>query len=159
MRKILYFSFGSNCLQARLEERLLRYGVVTKVRTYRLMGWKLVFNATSFDYWTFANIEKGLVTDFVEGVLYELTPKQYIILDRYEGLYYKYYFDLPNGELACTYICTDKGNLLAGKPQLPYLNIIIAGMKENNLKATYNALVKYKKANYKLKRTPKYDEL
>lgn len=84
----LYFAYGSNMNQERLESRV---GKVKKVGTARLFGWKLTFNCGR-NAWRFANIiMTGLYgQDMVEGIVYELDEKQLKKLDEFEGSPYAY---------------------------------------------------------------------
>lgn len=153
MKKIHYFSYGSNIKQQRLEERV---GKVTYIGNYTLQNYKLEFNCESGYGDTYANIVQSQ-GDTVEGCLYELTPIQLAKLDRYELLYYKEFFDLPNGILGVTYVSLPFA--VSNRPQKPwlnYINIILEGCLEKNLNSTYNKVLEYKEANYKLKKGSKF---
>jgi hypothetical protein len=140
--KKLYFAYGSNMCQSRLEERV---GKVTKIGTHRLEGYKLVFNA-GYEEMVFANLEKtGLVKDFVEGVIYQLSPKQMRILDRYEGAPIYYNRVVEEGSLI-VYICLNQSyqpykNCV---PSKEYTSYLLRGCKENNLKHAMKQLVELK---------------
>lgn len=162
MKKILYFAYGSNLLYQRLWSRLSRICEVKKVGVYKLEGYKLVFNASQYHgkfALKFANVVKGNQNDFVEGVLYEISEEAFTYLDRFEALYHRYFFDLPNNKTACVYICTDSEHCFEGLPELEYLNIIIEGCLENNLVSTYNKLVDFKTSNYKLRGGSKHKKI
>ena len=149
MKKVYYFAYGSNLLSSRLEARLGRGNI--QFKPYTLRGYKLVFNTGFSKKGCFANIVVGLPTDSVEGVLYDITPQELKELSTYERFYETYFFDIGR-DLACVYISTDEGLMMdKGKPDLYYLNIIIDGCLEKGLHNTYNSLLDYKIANFKLK--------
>lgn len=152
LKNILYFAYGSNLSETRLEFRIGRQGLVKKHSTYRLKGYKLIFNCYSFyTNAAFANIIKGTEDDYVDGVLYEINAYQLKELDFYEALYEKYFFDLPDGYLGCVYICTKSHLLIEDLPTLDYLNVIIDGALEQHLYDLYKQLLGYKLDNFKLK--------
>lgn len=123
---VLYFAYGSNLSLKRLENRV---GNVDVYGNHRLYGYKLTFDACSQFGDAYANIQKSdNPSDFVEGVLYEMTPVQFSILDKYEGLYDRNYFVLPNGRICCTYVSYVSKNDYS-YPSVDYLNIIIDGYK------------------------------
>ena len=142
MKKVLYFSFGSNMYSGRIEFRLAN---PIKVRTYKLKGWKLMFNAESeYGCQCYANIVRGAKTDFVEGVLYDLTHAQYRVLDMHEGLYERQYFDIDSDTLGCVYVCPPKN---CGNTYIPdeyYLERCIQGAIENELDHTVAYLINLK---------------
>lgn len=84
-QKVLYFAYGSNMHKPRLEERV---GEVKFVATYQLPGYKLTFDAGNSGC-TYANV-KDSVGETCEGVIYEMTYRQLLILDSYEGLYERF---------------------------------------------------------------------
>lgn len=157
MKKIFYFAYGSNMWSTRIEARLNEMWIdhkVKKIGNYVLDNYLLVLDcARRFNMYSFANIipQPGAK---VEGVLYELCHEQMMRLDHYEALYERQYFDLPDGNLAYTYV--SKYSRADVKPELYYINILIQGCLENNLVQTYNTLVNYKQANYKLKKGSKH---
>lgn len=137
MKKIYYFAYGSNLLQDRLE---FRVGQVISVRYYELQDYKLVFNCGGY-----ANIIP-CIGESVEGWLYELTAIQLGLLDRYEGFYYKEFFNLPNDILGVVYIGMPDAierNMYA-RTTLEYFNIVLAGMIEKELINSYNKLIAQK---------------
>ncbi len=142
MKKVLYFAYGSNMNKDRLDNRLDWLGKFANVGTHTLKGWKLVFNAVSRqDTTCYLNIVKGTATDFVEGVLYDITEEQFKHLDHFEQLYYKYYFDIDKDTLGCVYICTDMADIgQRYTPQRHYLNICIQGAYDNKLQHTAHYL-------------------
>ena len=123
---ILYFAYGSNLSLKRLEYRV---GDVDVYGNHRLYGYKLTFDACSNLGTAYANIVKSdNKSDFVEGVLYELRPYQFTQLDKYEGLYERNFFTLPNGRICCTYVSSVSKNDYS-YPSVDYLDIIIEGYK------------------------------
>lgn len=80
-QKVLYFAYGSNMHQPRLEQRV---GSVKLIETYSLQNYKLIFD-TGFDC-SFANV-KPCEGETCEGVIYEMTYRQLLMLDKFEGLY------------------------------------------------------------------------
>lgn len=141
MKKVLYFAYGSNLKKWRLDMRVDHYGTVTKIANHRLFGYKLLFNAEG-DGHNFANIVKGEPSDYVDGVLYSLNEEQFKHLDSCEGLYYRYYFDIDDDTLGCTYICTNPNNIdQYFIPEWSYLNVCIEGAHENHLTELMNKLV------------------
>lgn len=80
--KKLYFAYGSNLDINRLERRI---GKVVTMGKHRIYSWRLVFNAGHGNS-AFANIQMtGNPSDFVEGVVYEVTLRQLKKLDNFEG--------------------------------------------------------------------------
>jgi hypothetical protein len=127
--------------QQQMSQRMREY--IVSVGTYKLYGWKLVFDC-GYNYMTFANIKKGEPTDFVEGVLYELTDSNFKELDMYERFYERVYFDLPEkGKDA--FLCAYIGKVIAQYecPSIYYLRDCQKGALENNLNYTYNKLINY----------------
>lgn len=135
MNEVLYFAYGSNMLYERIK---LRCGKVKHCGTYKLYGYKLIFNAEShFGNISYANIiETTNKKDFVEGVLYKLSHKDYRTLDMYEGLYERHYFIINKNTIGCTYIYKD----ITTEPYYPaedfYLKVCLHGAEENNLLKT-----------------------
>lgn len=155
MLKVFYFAYGSNLSHERL---ISRVGLCAKHRNYTLRGYKLSFNCGNRGL-VYANIVKGRDTDSVEGVLYELNAEQFKELDWYEGFYIKEFFMTDQQELCAVYVGHPHAIVKAKdttKPMLAYLNVIIEGCLENNLRHTYDELIAYKEKNYKLKRGNKH---
>lgn len=145
MNELLYWAFGSNTSQDRIE---LRLGPVEKVGIYVLENYHIVFNA-GFNN-SCANIAP-FEGRRVEGVLYRLNERQIYILDNYEGyprIYEKFYKIYDNSIIFGYWSKIDHPGR---KPDLYYLNHLIKGAKENNLTETYDKLIAYKNNNYKLK--------
>jgi gamma-glutamylcyclotransferase (GGCT)/AIG2-like uncharacterized protein YtfP len=137
----LYFAYGSNMNQQRLEERV---GPVVNLGVTTLSGFVLMFNA-GYDDNRFANIKMtGLSKDVVQGVLYELTPKQLRMLDKFEGApyYYQRMVWKTKGREMHVYICINP--LYTPHPSVPikkeYLNHIAKGYADHNITTTYIGL-------------------
>lgn len=141
--KAYYFAYGSNMSQSRLEERV---GKVKKIQTIRLSHSQLVFNC-GYGKNRFANIVyTDNSADFVEGVLYELSENQLLILDEYEGVELHAYkrVSFKYGDfLVYTYIaCTNYLKDTKRKPLKKYMRHIFKGCYENGFKDTLNYLHK-----------------
>jgi gamma-glutamylcyclotransferase (GGCT)/AIG2-like uncharacterized protein YtfP len=134
----LYFAYGSNMSQKRIEERV---GQVTKFATHKLKGFKLNFN-TGFQS-AFANLEMtGIATDFVEGVVYVLSPGQLKVLDHYEGYpecYQKVIHSFYGYDLYI-YISINKRYDSNNKIHPLYMQHLITGCEENNFVHTLEFL-------------------
>lgn len=140
--KKLYFAYGSNMDQERLESRVK---TVTKIGVMRLPYWQLVFNCGPGDR-RFANIiMTGDTRHTVEGVLYEMTAKQMRLLDGHEGcpdFYQKLAFPMQDNKTVYAYVCLNPlyRPLPKSKALADYMQHIIKGCKENNLAATLRVL-------------------
>lgn len=154
MNRVLNFAYGSNLSIDRLQSRV---GNVTVVGTYHLQDYELYFTNSGF-----ANIRpnKGSI---VSGVLYELTPLQHKILNRYEAFYIQEYF-IVNGEIVNVYVESEDLVFKVLRKMLPtpeYLNYIIEGAihfglinlakQMDNYKIKTLKLKKYKRFNYENK--------
>lgn len=137
--KKLYFAYGSNMSQSRLEERV---GKVTKVGTRTINGWKLTFNAGNER--AFVNMEVSInINDFVEGVVYELTPRQLRRLDTFEGapyLYQRVVFTEGLKDLFA-YVSLNPRYRTKMRPDREYLQHIIKGCQENKLNKTFKNIL------------------
>lgn len=80
--KVLYFAYGSNMFQERLENRV---GNVTCLGAYTLPGYELTFDTGTY-FECFANVKRSEKKS-CQGVIYEMTYGQLLQLDWYEGLY------------------------------------------------------------------------
>lgn len=155
MKRVLYFAYGSNMNRYRIEARLRN---AKNAGTYKLYGYKLIFNAQSFVApHNYANIIKSTPEDFVEGVLYDITAHQFKILDGYEQLYDRYFFEINANTLGCVYICTDEFNISQKYiPDELYMNVCIQGARQNNLDHTAALLLNLKEQiNFNRKVRPK----
>lgn len=141
-KKYFYvFSYGSNLLFERIQERIQTVQVVMK---HQLTGYRLIFNKASEDGSVKANIEEtGNPQDSVWGVIHMLNYAEKPILDRHETLGHGYQlicFRLQiNGgtETIHTYISNEDRFTKIGKPYNWYLNYMIAGAKQNRFPTTY----------------------
>jgi hypothetical protein len=143
----LYFAYGSNMLQQRIEERV---GKVEKVGPYKLYGWRLAFNC-GYNRTAYANARAAAESKFIEGVLYKLTWWQRNLLDSYEVVpinYTHYDFVNDDGEQCFMYVATRQfthKTTTKARPLLYYINLLLDGCVENNLDYTYDMLLDYKK--------------
>lgn len=90
---MLYFAYGAN---TNIENMAFRCPDATKIGRFTLPDWKLVFKSV-------ADIENHKDTE-VHGVLWNITKRCELALDRYEGfphLYGKRYFvvRMPDGDV------------------------------------------------------------
>ncbi len=85
-KKVLYFAYGSNMHQPRLEHRV---GDVKCLGRFSLPDYKLVFDAGQY-CGQFANVIES-PGETCEGVIYEITYGQLRALDYHEGLYRREY--------------------------------------------------------------------
>lgn len=136
--KTLYFAYGSNMLKARLEERV---GEVKKEGNFKVHGFKLTFNAGHSA--GFANMEMtGNHKDFVEGVVYEMESEQLRKLDHREGTPHFYiraclpYWDGKVQRTLFFYTAMNPTYRTEQPPTATYMQVIIAGCKQNKLKHT-----------------------
>jgi gamma-glutamylcyclotransferase len=146
--KKLYFAYGSNMNQERLESRV---GKVSKVGVIKLPYWKLEFNCGPRNT-RYANITMTANRkDAVEGVIFELTPKQFRMLDEREGcpfFYQKMAVPLKDGKTMFAYICVnpDYRPLPKARAESKYMFHILKGCNDNGLVKTMKLLLAYKKA-------------
>jgi cation transport regulator ChaC len=140
VNKYNYFAYGSNMDEKRLRERI---GEFERGKVAYLQGYRLVFDKSADSPRVgFANIisDKEKV---VIGVLYELTDKQLLILDDYEGVAHNQYkrssvkvFDERKQSIeAMTYLATDCGSDL--KPYNWYLDYLIKGAEQHDFPNEY----------------------
>lgn len=142
--KKLYFAYGSNMDQARLEKRV---GRVDKIGVGQLEGYSLVFNAGGVTeggrVGPFANLRKtGRSIDIAEGVIYALTDRQLRILDTYEGAPYHYnrVIERLHGKSIVVYIAINESYKMSiipmqykDQPSTDYLVHLVKGAMENKL--------------------------
>jgi gamma-glutamylcyclotransferase (GGCT)/AIG2-like uncharacterized protein YtfP len=124
--------------QSRLEERV---GKVTRVGTSRTSRYKLMFNAGR----GFANmVMTGIDEDFIEGVVYELTPKQFKKLDQFEG--YPFFYQkivlrhITKPMLAYISINPMYTTERSSDPHFDYMRHMLDGAKTNDLVDTLRIL-------------------
>lgn len=141
--KQLYFAYGSNMDQERLEDRV---GQVRRVGTTRIYGWKLSFNCGQKTR-RFANIiMTGMFNDIVEGVVYEMEDVQLKRLDGYEGTpwaYQRIIYPYNKRRNMHIYVClnptyTPDPTILF--PTMEYIQHIAKGCIVNKLKYTQNII-------------------
>ena len=148
----LYFAYGSNMYKDRIENRIGYLGDFTNLGNHTLKGFKLSFNCGLFSI--VANMDKQLEGE-IQGVLYKINNKQIAVLDRYEGYpnaYEKFYFFVDPTTIAYAYVSTQEFKNYSNKPPFhDYLNTLILGAEENELKETYDALIAYEKKHFKIK--------
>tara|TARA_B100000427_G_C15490826_1_gene587497 strand:- start:76 stop:519 length:444 start_codon:yes stop_codon:yes gene_type:complete len=142
---MLYFAYGSNLNHQQMRNRCSgsKY-----IRKYILTGHKLCFShKTNYSVYGHANIIKNKNSK-VYGALWNITKKDEIELDRYEGVDYNYYqkeyFNL-RGKKVLVYV---QKLYYFQKPNSTYLHTIIQGYKDCSLD-----IKKLKKtiSNYKIK--------
>lgn len=132
--KKLYFAYGSNMNQTRIEQRI---GEVVRLGKHVIFGYKLAFNC-GYEDKRFCNIiATGNNDDFVEGVVYELSTAQLRALDRFEGAprWYTRFSHKYNKKDLYVYMCINplykpyKDTLVADD----YLKHIIKGCNQNKI--------------------------
>lgn len=135
------FSYGSNMLLDRIKDRVDSVEVVDK---HELKGFKLIFNKKCNDGSRKANIEETKdIEDSVWGVIHKIDLADKPILDKFEALgkgYQLTNFMLTIEEdyrLIHYYVATEYRYLEIGKPYDCYLNLVIAGAKENGFPNEY----------------------
>jgi cation transport regulator ChaC len=138
---VLYFAYGSDLWQPRLE---FRVGPVRAFGVARLAGYTLRWNKRSTDGSGKCDIvpaERGEVI----GVVYEMDEAKVAVLDRIEGVGAGYdRADLRvelNGEpvTACAYIATQVDDTLL--PYDWYRHLVLAGARQHRLPADYIARI------------------
>ena len=135
------FSYGSNLLFERIQDRVKS---VQNVMKYQLDGYRLLFNKASEDGSVKANIEETSNSgDFVLGMIHMIKYKEKPILDKYETLGHGYQLIcfrlLIRDEIKTvhTYIANEERFTRIGKPYRWYLDLIIAGAKQNRFPNRY----------------------
>lgn len=144
-QKVLYFAYGSNMHQPRLEQRV---GDVKLIATYELHNHKLTFDAGS--QCSYANV-KECEGETCEGVIFEMTYRQLLILDRYEGLYERRKVLYSERRLHF-YVC-DYYRYERRQPSLTmeYYALLMLGCTEHNLKKSYVIVERFKPDKFSLK--------
>ena len=144
MKKLLYFAYGSNLLQERLNWRI---GKSIYIGNHVLDNYKLVFNCKGFANITPSNGSK------VEGSLYTITPDQLSELNFYEGLYNTEFFDYKDYTVV---VYTAKQAAVKRfeyfQPERIYLDVIIEGMLEKKININYKEVVELRKSLYPSKK-------
>ena len=138
-QRVLYFAYGSNMHQPRLEQRV---GKVTYVATYVLPDYKLTFD-TGNTYCSYANV-KECAKETCEGVIYEMTYKQLLILDRFELLYERR--KVMYGERRLHFYVSDYWRNERQIPRLTmeYYALLMLGCAEHNLNQSYNLIQNFR---------------
>jgi gamma-glutamylcyclotransferase (GGCT)/AIG2-like uncharacterized protein YtfP len=134
----LYFAYGSNLHQCRMFDRCP--GAIP-VRSYELIGWKLVFRRT-------ADIVPA-VGHTVLGALYRITPVDEMALDRYEGVHrgrYRRKNFLLGSQWAFTYVMNS--SYAEEAPSAEYFALIEKGYQDWRLPTA--ALVAARNASVKV---------
>jgi hypothetical protein len=131
-----FFSYGSNLLFERIKERLPSVEII---QPYHLFGYNLIFNKSSKDGSTKANLQKtDNLSDFVWRVVQRIDITEKSSLDRAEGLgngYNLNSFKLEiDGQVQDIhfFIATDRKYLKEGNPYDWYLDYVVKGAIENN---------------------------
>lgn len=128
-----YFAYGSNMDQERLEARV---GPVLGGDPASATGWQLVFDKPSVSGTSVANIQRQLGTTW--GRIWQLTPHQLEILNRYETGYDMETITVDrNGQAvqAVTYVYSDEPS--AAPPAASYVLHLIRGAGEAHLPTDY----------------------
>ena len=139
LRSVLYFAYGSNLWQPRLE---CRVGRVRALGVARLAGYTLRWNKRSTDGSGKCDIVP-VAGDEVLGVVYELDERKIKDLDRIEGVGAGYDRADVRVELggeavtACAYIATQVDDTLL--PYDWYRHLVLAGARQHGLPAAYIA--------------------
>lgn len=149
----LYFAYGSNMLQSRLEARV---GKVVKIGVAEIPGARIAFDYT-FNEQSFANFLPNEGTS-IKGVIYQLTEQQINRLDICEGadlgveeFYNRYSCDIAGMEIQI-YISTNRKPEFTSPVSQDYIDTMIAGYKENKIKHKKNLGIPVKHINNKLKK-------
>lgn len=142
--RIWYFAYGSNMDPSRMAQRICRS---IKGRRALLNGWSLAFDKVgSADGEGFANIHP-FPEKSVWGVLYEITEKELLALDHFEGVprgeYRRERVRVDTEELgnveAVVYVSTRCAEKL--KPRAKYLRYLLRGAKEHGIPENYIKLL------------------
>ena len=131
---MLYFAYGSNLNHAQMRSRC--EGSKYK-KKFILKEYKLIFSYRDpKEPYGYANIEKKKKSK-VPGAIWNISKKDEVELDRYEGVRYgsydKEYFTLK-GKKVLVYI---QSEYIKKKPHTRYLNTIIQGYKDCDLDLKY----------------------
>ncbi len=137
MADLLYFAYGSNLLWRQMQARCPGARLHSVVR---LAGYELCFPMISFTRGGMGVASIRLNEDaYVEGVVYEMTERDFSRLDHYESEGTKYRrveLEIPAIGLVWTYFSRlDQGHHYP--PSEEYLNAVIQGATEHGLSAEY----------------------
>lgn len=138
-QKVLYFAYGSNMHQPRLEQRV---GPVKFIATYSLPGYQLTFD-TGMTSCTFANV-KECEKETCEGVIFEMTYRQLLVLDQYECLYRR--FKVMYGERRLHLYISDywRNERIVPHLTIEYYALLMLGCTEHNLRKSHSIIEKFK---------------
>lgn len=130
---MFYLTYGSNLHPDRLIERV---GPVECVGKVCLPGWKLVFDKRGSDGSAKANLRAAPGSGAEAwGALFELDPKQYAILDRFEGAgrgYDSFWMDVivdGTERAAVTYLTPSHWRAETARPWTWYRDLVVAGAR------------------------------
>ncbi len=133
------FSYGSNLLMERIQRRVFS---VEKVKNHVLEDFELVFNKSSIDGSTKANV-RACPGKSVLGVIHQMPWEHKEVLDEYEALGYGYEygylnFEGPMGQQEAHFYIAHEGKyLMEGAPYQWYLDYVIYGAVENAFDSAY----------------------
>jgi gamma-glutamylcyclotransferase len=129
----LYLAYGSNLHPLRLSDRL---GPVECLGKICLPGWRLVFDKRGSDGSAKANLRAAPGTGHEAwGALYRLDRRQYVTLDRFEGVgrgYETFWLDLLVDQRevpVLTYLSPSHWQLTDGVPHDWYLALVRLGAR------------------------------
>lgn len=146
MLAVKYFAYGSNL---DIERLIKRVGYVTSYKPFILKDYKLAFNTGYGKRRTgvcFANIIASPGSS-VEGMLYNMSERQFAELDRFEGLYTRKYFYIDQNTLGCVYV-GDPMFETTNKADKSYVYTIMYGAKQHNLQKTFAEAKSYLTRKY-----------
>lgn len=128
----LYFAYGSNMKLAQMEDRCPQS---IKIGNVKLFGYRWFINTRAY-----ANIIKSK-GDYVEGVLFEISPTDEDSLDCWEGVhsgsYNKVVLKILHDNLEKEALVYIDPRTEEGKPSQEYIGRINTGIIDNNLSLEY----------------------
>lgn len=139
--QFLYLAYGSNLHPLRLSERL---GPVECLGRVALPGWKLTFDKRGSDGSAKANLRAAPGTGHEAwGALFRLDRRQYVTLDRFEGVgrgYETFWLDLlvdGRESSVLTYLSPSHWQLSDGVPHDWYLQLVTLGARYHDFPAGF----------------------
>lgn len=137
-QKVLYFAYGSNMHQPRLEARV---GKVKLLGKHDLLGFKLTFDA-GYGV-SFANVGAA-PEDFCQGLVYEMTYGQLRVLDKYEGLYER--LQVMRGKRKLHYYICERMRRHNAPVEMTmeYYSVLMLGCTEHKLKKSLEIVSQHK---------------